>query len=819
MDDIQYVGELLVPGNIGRLSVVSALVMALAATIAYFVSTNKQDLAQKASWKRLGRLFFSLHSVSVLGIIGALFYLLAEHRFEYHYVWEHSSLDLPVRYLLSCFWEGQEGSFLLWTFWHAVLGIIIMFKAKKWEAPVLTIFSVTQVFLMSMILGLWVFDVKLGSNPFSLLRDTMQAPIFSRPDYLSYIEDGSGLNPLLQNYWMTIHPPVLFLGFASTIIPFAYAIAGMWTRDYTGWVKPVLPWASFSTMILGVGILMGGAWAYESLTFGGFWAWDPVENASLVPWLTLVAGLHTLVAYKSTQHGLVATFVLFVSTFLLILYSTFLTRSGILGDTSVHAFTDLGMSGHLLIFMFFYVILSAVLLIYNWKKIPQKKEEESLNSREFWMFVGALVFSISAIQISFTTSIPVFNKIFAGLSDLPGIGSWFADLNWAPPTDVVGHYNAVQVWVAIILGILTAIVQFFKYRKTNTQKMLKAIATPAVIAVVLTAAVILLLKIYYLPYILMTFAGLYTITANIDYMITVLKSKPLVSGGSITHVGFGLMLLGILISNEKQQVISQNTTVDFGDAFDEKAKRENILLRLNEPVAMGDYFVTYIGDTIIAPNTYYKVDYIKRGKEGEIEEQFTLMPNAQINPNMGIVANPDTRHYWTKDVYTHVTSVPDKEAIEADLDSFTTHTVKLGDTLILAKAFAVIEQINTEPEFEERQEGDIAIGIRIKLQNPSSGNVYYAEPVFVIRDRELMYYADDVEELGTRIQVQTVLPDTEEFVIGVAEQEDDGNFIIMKAIVFPYINLLWLGCLVMVVGFTLSIIRRAKDNKRTLKQA
>lgn len=819
MDEIQYVGELLVPGNIGRLSVIAALVMAFAATIAYFISTNKQDLAEKDSWKRLGRIFFGLHGVAVLGIVGALFYLLAEHRFEYYYVWQHSSLDLPVRYLFSCFWEGQEGSFLLWTFWHAVLGIIIMFKAKKWEAPVLTIFSVTQVFLMTMILGLWVFDVKLGSNPFSLLRDSMAAPIFSRPDYLSFIEDGSGLNPLLQNYWMTIHPPVLFLGFASTLVPFAYAIAGMWTRDYTGWVKPVLPWASFSTMILGVGILMGGAWAYESLTFGGFWAWDPVENASLVPWLTLVAGLHTLVAYRHTQHGLVATFVLFVATFLFILYSTFLTRSGVLGDTSVHAFTDLGMSGHLLIFMFFYVVLSIVLLAYNWKKIPQQKEEESLNSREFWMFVGALVFTISAIQVTFTTSIPVFNKIFKGLADAPIIGGLFTDLVWAPPVDVVAHYNAVQVWVAIVLGILTAIVQFLKYRKTDTNKMMKAIAMPAGIALVIAVAIILLLKIYYLPYILMTFAAAYTITGNLDYMIGVLKGKPLVSGGSITHVGFGLMLLGILISNEKQQVISQNTTVDFGDAFDEKAKRENILLRLNDPVEMGDYYVTYVGDTLIAPNTYYKVDYIRRNEAGDVIEEFQLMPNAQVNPNMGVLANPDTRHYWTKDIYTHVTSVPDREAIEADLDSFVSHTVKIGDTLILSKAYAVIEGVNTEPVFEGAEEGDISIGLRIKLQQPTTGETYYAEPVFVIRDRQLKYFPYDVKELGTRIQVQSVMPDTEEFVIGVAQQEDDGNFIIMKAIVFPYINLLWLGCLVMVVGFVLSIVRRAKENKRALKQA
>jgi cytochrome c-type biogenesis protein CcmF len=115
----------------------------------------------------------------------------------------------------------------------------------------------------------------MGSNPFVLLRNEMDAPIFSQPNYLSFIKDGNDLNPLLQNYWMVIHPPVLFLGFASTIVPFAFAIAGLWTKKFGDWTKPALPWALFSAAVLGTGVMMGGRWAYESLNFGGYWAWDP----------------------------------------------------------------------------------------------------------------------------------------------------------------------------------------------------------------------------------------------------------------------------------------------------------------------------------------------------------------------------------------------------------------------------------------------------------------------------------------------------------------------------------------------------------------
>jgi cytochrome c-type biogenesis protein CcmF len=139
----------------------------------------------------------------------------------------------------------------------------------------------------------------------------MDAPIFSNADYLNLIK-GTGLNPLLQNYWMTIHPPTLFLGFASTSIPFAFAMAGFMHKDHKGWLKPVLPWALFSGMILGTGILMGGAWAYEALSFGGYWAWDPVENMSLVPWLILIAGIHTnLIARNTGSFDTVDLFILY----------------------------------------------------------------------------------------------------------------------------------------------------------------------------------------------------------------------------------------------------------------------------------------------------------------------------------------------------------------------------------------------------------------------------------------------------------------------------------------------------------------------------
>ncbi|HEY0750896.1 MAG TPA: cytochrome c biogenesis protein CcsA, partial [Chitinophagaceae bacterium] len=408
---MEFFGENLLPGQLGHFFILLSLIASLAATVSYFFSTQKTDAADKLRWRNLARIFFVLEVVSIISIFGLLFYIISNHLFEYKYAWQHSSRSLEMKYLLSCFWEGQEGSFLLWSFWHSILGLVIIKKEKNWEAPVMTVVSFMQFCLATMILGIELFGLKIGSNPFVLLRNELEAPIFSRPDYLSLVTDGNDLNPLLQNYWMVIHPPVLFLGFAACLIPFAYAIAGLWKKDYSGWTKPALPWALFAAGVLGLGIMMGAAWAYESLNFGGYWAWDPVENASLVPWLILVAGIHTLLIYRHSGHALRSTFLFFILSFILVLYSTYLTRSGDLQDTSVHAFTDLGMTWQLRLFLFVFILPSFFLFFKRYKQVPHITKEEETSSREFWMFIGSLVFFLSAISIIIMTSLPVINKI------------------------------------------------------------------------------------------------------------------------------------------------------------------------------------------------------------------------------------------------------------------------------------------------------------------------------------------------------------------------------------------------------------------------
>ena len=200
--------------------------MVALASFSFFKAELSKDLGLKKDWNKIARWSFFIHGVSIFSIFSLLFYMILNHHYEYHYAWSHSSNDLPVYYIISSFWEGQEGSFLLWQFWHVILGFVLIRIGKNYENPVMAVLSFSQLLLGSMVLGIYLLGYKIGVNPFTLLRNVMaDAPIFAKADYLNYVLDGNGLNLLLQNYWMVIHPPVLFLGFASTVVPFSYAIA------------------------------------------------------------------------------------------------------------------------------------------------------------------------------------------------------------------------------------------------------------------------------------------------------------------------------------------------------------------------------------------------------------------------------------------------------------------------------------------------------------------------------------------------------------------------------------------------------------------
>jgi len=780
MNEIQYIGENLIPGQLGHLAVILSFVGAIMAAIAYFFATNNRNNEDYDSWRNLGRIGFGVHGISVFVIIGTIFYLMVNQLFEYSYAYEHTSPELPLKYIASAFWEGQEGSFLLWMFWHVVLGGVLMFSAKKWESPVLSVIAVVEIFLMTMILGLYfgVEDVKIGSNPFVLLRDAVDAPIFSDPEYLSKIA-GDGLNPLLQNYWMTIHPPTLFLGFASTVVPFAFAIAGLWTRDFKGWLKPVLNWSLFSAFILGLGILMGGAWAYEALSFGGYWAWDPVENMSLVPWIVLIAGIHAVMIARNTGHSLKISFLFMLASFGMIVYSTFLTRSGILGDTSVHAFTDMGLEWQLVIFLGTIFLGSLTLLLARWKQIPENKKEETAYSREFWMFMGSLILIFSAILISFTTSIPVYNKIASV------IDGWFPSrdltLNWSTPNEPIKHFNKYQIWIAVLISTISGIAQFMRYKAPSPAYLKKVgmhIGISAIAALIITIATYFVINLNTIPYLVLMFASVFGIIANADYVIAILRGNVKISASAVSHIGFAIMVIGTLSSGLNKEVISRDAFMrtNIIEGFSEDNENNNILLYRNLPTQMGEYLVTYKDDEIDGFNRQFIVNYKRIGENGAVTEEFNLTPNIIYDKNEPKIAasNPSTKRYLHRDIFTHVSALPRVELepeyakeVEDSLN-YKTYEIQTGETINIGGYEVKFVDFNKDPEkkSDNTTANDIVLGATLEIKSKISDSIWTAEPVFIVREDGQFGIPEELANLGLKIKFSDKFPE----IVAVIEE-------------------------------------------------
>jgi cytochrome c-type biogenesis protein CcmF len=841
-------------GQIGHLFVIISFVASIVAAIAYYFASQNSDstLSKKEleinSWKKMARLAFGVHAFSVIGVVVVLFSIIYNHQYEYHYAWSHSSNNLPYYYMISCFWEGQEGSFLLWIFWHVCIGSVIILRSifvkhKKdntWEAPVMMVFATVQAFLASMILGVIVpfANLKIGSSPFILLRDAMDAPIFqSQPNYIPV--DGTGLNPLLQNYWMVIHPPTLFLGFALCLVPFAFVMAGLWKKETTKWLKPTFAWALLAAAILGVGIVMGAYWAYETLNFGGYWNWDPVENAVFIPWIVLIAGIHSMTMQQKRPSMAKLSAILMMSSFLLILYATFLTRSGILGDSSVHSFTDLGLSGQLLIYLLFFVICATILFAKNWNNFPKSKEESSLYSGEFWVTLGVVVLGLSALQVLVPTSIPVYNAVLDAL----GI-----DSNVAPPADPEHFYTKWQLWFSVGIAFLSATAQIFWWKRIEKSTIKDNFVIPLVLTAIITTFIIAFAQIKDAAYMILVLTATYSLVSNGISIARTIKLSPKLAGGALAHIGVALMFFGILSSSGYDEIVSMNMSgLLYNKEFSDEVNRENVLLFRSEPTKMSKYTVTYkgqywdspnfsqylnkedvkatayshkvvaqkdlihnekvevkAGDTlrIFEENTYYKIDYV----DTLTKETFTLFPRVQQNPQMGFVVSPDISQGIKSDLYTHLSSLPDP-AEQRTWSQAETKILSPMDTFIVNDFVAILDGVHRGKPLADE---DYMVYAEIRILDKEE--TYTVKPVFQIKGNEVRGVPEIVESAGVEFTMMNINPKTEEFTINIRTTQRD--WIIMKALEKPYISLLWLGVNVMTLGILVAMWRRYTEAKK-----
>ncbi|MCX6137492.1 MAG: cytochrome c biogenesis protein CcsA [Ignavibacteriales bacterium] len=474
---------------------------------------------------RLGRSAFFVSALLTLSSAVLLLGLILTHQFQYSYVWNFSSRDLPFPLLVSTFYAGQEGSFHLWALYTAIVGVILVgfTRPRDYEGRTMAVYASILASLQLML---------VVKNPYALLSDTMTVLGDKIP------LDGRGLNPLLQNYWMVIHPPILFLGFTIMAVPFALAIAAMLQKDFGRWITLSLPWLNFGAMVLGLGIILGAFWAYETLGWGGYWAWDPVENSSLIPWLVCIAATHSSLVQRRNG-GLVRTnFVLSLLPFILVLYSTFLTRSGVLGDTSVHSFVEPGM---LLYWLLLGMVLLAILgsaLVYGMrrKKMVQPIVNYAITSRELMLYLGSIALLFVAIFVTAGTSAPLITGLIQG----------------EPSAVDASYYVVTSLPLTAAILFLSGLGQLLVWGPTPGKTAFRKIMSSAILSLAATIA-LGLIGMHHAGMLLLVFAATFGLAVNLQIGIQKYMKKLRVTASAAAHIGLAVLVLGIIASAKYDQ--------------------------------------------------------------------------------------------------------------------------------------------------------------------------------------------------------------------------------------------------------------------------
>ena len=830
-------------GTIGEVLLLVAFVACGVAGLAFFWSAQAADSsAQSYTWKITGRWSWAAMSAAVVAASGILWYLLLTHQYEYAYVYQQSSNDLPLHYLFSTFWAGQEGSFLFWILTMCMVGsALIAYVERQYERHVMAVVSFCQLFLLSMVIGLQFGPVEIGASPFMTLAEKFtDAPIFQQnPNFVP--ADGQGLNDLLQNPWMTIHPPMLFVGFSSMVVPFAFAVAALWRRKYTQWVRPALPWTLGAVALLGVAIAMGGYWAYVTLSFGGYWAWDPVENSSLVPWLVGIAAFHTMLVQRKSSSGQKASLLLSIAAYMLVIYSTFLTRSGILGDVSVHSFVDLGLYNQLLIWIVAVGTVGFGLFAYRYRDLPVPDEEPRLLSREFMILSGALLLCATAAVIILGTSAPIFGQIFRD----------------SPSAVPKAFYNRWTMPLALGFTFLAGLGQLFWWQKMDVDSLNRALFKPVALATASTIAVLLLtpfaeqtiilpgtppadaatasagltssLQEFWAIYgsaiqwLLLLFVGFFALFGNGMVLARILRGNPRMAGGALTHIGFALTILGIIASSGFDRALPR--VGEPYSANEDEMPRENFVVAKNQSRTINGYRVTYTGKTETERGRGQYILDITDPKG----RSYTLKPVAYQGSGDQWFMHPDVKRFVEKDLFVAVTpkeatgtgqksGPPGGEFQLARGDS----TLLGGDKYAVAfQDFAVLkgpQQMGTDPSPEAAQkrvpdDAQMAVGARLEVTNLKTRETRSMMPIYLVMDdNSQQYIQNQVEAWDFSIAFTEMNANNGKATFAVKGVDVmPENWVVVQAYTKPLISVLWIGIIVMTLGFLVAMGRRIQD--------
>ncbi|MCO6465160.1 MAG: cytochrome c biogenesis protein CcsA [Bradyrhizobiaceae bacterium] len=754
--------------------------LAVGTTVSYALAHR----ANGAHFIKLGRTLLTMLMFGLIACASMLIINIVQHQFQYTYVWNQSSREMPLHLLIASFYSGQEGSFLLWAMFVSIIAVFALPHARRfgYEPTAMTLFGGILCFLTLLL---------VAKNPFALYWESFAKNGLTAADLPA---NGKGMNPLLHNTWITIHPPILFAGFASMTVSFVFAVAGLIKKEYHRWIVIALPWTLFATAILGFGIMLGGFWAYETLGWGGFWAWDPVENSSLIPWLVSVALVHTMLVQKRTRGLVKTTVALAIAAFVFVLYSTFLTRSGVLGDTSVHSFVDPGAFAFwiLLGFMIVFSGIGVTLLVMRAKDIDKAKDDFAPTTREFMLSIGSALVMASAVFVTVGTSWPVIMEI---------IGQ--------PKVAVTtGFYNQIHSILVPLVLLVNGISLLVQWRGTTLRTFKKRTIIAAGISAVLTLPAIAL-GITNLGMIALTFGGWFALVVNAQMAWPVIRRSPTHAGAYISHTGIALLVFGVITSSQFSVI-------------------HHAVLVKGVPTAVGEYVLTYEGREQIEKQWKdrekyrYHVDVRKADQDpSDAVRLSATLYWSDYNQRQSAFLEPGIRWGIHNDLY-----LTPKATSEEDL--FKSKTVMKGASVRMPLDSSIkitLDRFTMPMEEQQTEDGRMRMAAMLLIDRGGSGsdstntlkvrtaigqgeNGPTFEPEWtsipgttygigltkVIRNNEDPNRSS--AEFGFRDMTKPLQVPREVFVVDFSEK--------------PWISLVWAGVLTMVLGFAFSIGRYAR---------
>ncbi|HMD76758.1 MAG TPA: heme lyase CcmF/NrfE family subunit [Terracidiphilus sp.] len=441
--------------NLGSLAILLAFCVAIYAVVASVIGGVRHKPFLVVSGQRA---VYSVWALITLAS-GILVYSLMTGDFRFAYVAEHSNRSMPILYKFAAWWGGQEGSLLFWSWLLSTYAAVVAFTNRRKHRDmipyVVAVLATVQTFFL--LLNNFI------ANPFQML---------ATDKLIVAVPDGNGLSPLLQYPAMAIHPPMLYLGYVGFAVPFAFAMGSLITRQPgDGWIHTTRRWTLVTWLFQSTGVMLGAAWAYHVLGWGGYWGWDPVENASLLPWLSGTAFLHSVMMQEKKGMMKVWNMVLISATFFLCILGTFMTRSGFV--ESVHAFARSNIGKYFVTFLALGIAATIYLILDRLDYLKSEAQLESVISRESSFLFNNLILLASCFAVLWGTLFPTISEAFGSRIAL--------DAEW---------YNRLMVPIGLFLLLLTGVGPLFAWRRTSIESLRKNFQWPGIAALVLVAALV-----------------------------------------------------------------------------------------------------------------------------------------------------------------------------------------------------------------------------------------------------------------------------------------------------------------------------------------